>query len=98
VSDVSSEYLEIVDRYRGRIEGAIGVGDDQLQTAVRRGIRKANFDTDIKPIFTATARERFAQHPNEFDPKSYLDFAEARLTEYVKNRNRILSAAGKASL
>jgi fructose-bisphosphate aldolase class II len=97
-SNVPPEYVEIVNQYGGRIEGATGVGDDQLQTAVRKGIRKANFDTDIKLIFTATARERFAQHPNEFDPKSYLDIAEARLVEYVKNRNRILSAAGKASL
>jgi len=97
-SNVPPEYVEIVNQYGGRIGGAIGVGDDQLQTAVRKGIRKANFDTDIKLIFTATARERFAQHPNEFDPKSYLDIAEARLIEYVKDRNRILSAAGKGSL
>ena len=48
-------------------------------------------------IFTATAQEHLAQHPNEFDPKSHLDIAEAGLVEYVKNRNKILLAAEKAS-
>jgi fructose-bisphosphate aldolase class II len=96
-SNVPTEYVDIVNQYGGRIEGAKGVSDDQLQTAVRKGIRKANFDTDIKLIFTAAARERLAQYPNEFDPKSHLDIAEARLVQYVKNRNKILLAAGKAS-
>jgi fructose-bisphosphate aldolase class II len=96
-SNVPPEYVDIVNQYGGRIEGARGVSDDQLRTAIRKGIRKANFDTDIKLIFTATARERLAGHPGEFDPKSHLDIAEARLVEYVKNRNKVLSAAGKAS-
>ena len=94
---ICGPHVDIVNQYGGRIEGARRVGDDQLQTAVRKGIRKANFDTDIKLIFTATARERLAQYPNEFDPKSHLDIAEARLVEYVKNRNKVLFAAGKTS-
>jgi fructose-bisphosphate aldolase class II len=95
-SNVPHEYVDVVNEYGGRIEGAKGIDDDQLQAAVRRGIRKANFDTDIKLIFTATARQYLAEHPKEFDPKSHLDIAEGKLKEYVKSRNRVLSAPGKA--
>jgi fructose/tagatose bisphosphate aldolase len=58
---------------------------------------EANFYSEMKLIFTATAQEHLARHPNEFDHNSHLDIAEARLVEYVKNRNKILLAAGKAS-
>jgi fructose-bisphosphate aldolase class II len=94
-SNVPKDYVEMLRRYGGQMEGAVGIADDQLQTAIRRGICKANFDTDIKLIFTATARQFLAENPKEFDPKGYLDIAEARLREYVMNRNRILSSTNK---
>ncbi len=96
-SNVPGQYVEMLRRYGGQMEGAIGLGDDQLQPAIERGICKANFDTDIKLIFTAIARQYLAENPREFDPKGYLDLAEAKVTEYVKNRNRILSSTNKAA-
>jgi fructose-bisphosphate aldolase class II len=95
-SGVPPQYVEIMNRYGGRMEGARGLDDDQLRTAIRKGIRKANFDTDIKLIFTAIARQYFADKPTEFDPKKYLDPAEEKLREYVRNKNRILSSANRA--
>jgi fructose-bisphosphate aldolase class II len=95
-SNVPKQYVEILRRYGGQMEGAVGIGDDQLQAAIERGIRKANFDTDIKLIFAATARQFLAENPKEFDPKGYLDIVEARLREYVMNRNEVLSSTNKA--
>jgi len=56
-SSVLPQYVEIVNRYGGRMEGARGVDDKQLRTAIRKGIRKANFDTDIKLFFHTSEGE-----------------------------------------
>ena len=95
-SGVPKQYVEILKRYGGQIEGASGVGDDQLRAVVRRGVCKANFDTDIKLIFTATEREYLAENPKEFDPKKRLDIAETRVREYVRNKNGVLGSQGMA--
>jgi fructose-bisphosphate aldolase class II len=95
-SNVPRQYVEILRKHGGEMEGAIGIGDDQLQAAIKRGVCKANFDTDIKLIFTAITRQYLAENPKEFDPKGYLDVVEARIKEYVMNRNSILSSTNKA--
>lgn len=95
-SGVPKQYVEILKKYGGRMEGASGVGDDQLRAAVKKGICKANFDTDIKLIFTATEREYLAENPKEFDPRKHLDIAETRVSEYVRNKNRVLGSQDMA--
>jgi len=95
-SAVPPEFIEMVNRYGGKMEGAIGVGEDQLRTAIKKGICKTNFDTDIKLIFTAVTRKYFAENPGEFDPKKYVEPARERLKEYVKNKNRLLSCIDRA--
>jgi len=95
-SGVPKQYVEILKRYGGQIEGASGVGDDQLRAAVKKGICKANFDTDIKLIFTATEREYLALNPKEFDPRKRLDVAETRVGEYVRNKNGVLGSQDMA--
>jgi fructose-bisphosphate aldolase class II len=95
-SGVPKQYVEILKRYGGQMEGASGVGDDQLRAAVKKGICKANFDTDIKLIFTATEREYLAENPKEFDPRKHLDIAETRVSEYVRNKNRVLGSQDMA--
>jgi len=96
-SNVPKQYVEMLIRYGGQMEGAAGIGDDQLQAAIKRGISKANFDTDIKLIFTAITRQFLVENPKEFDPKMHLNVVEARIREYVMNRNGILSSVNKAS-
>lgn len=96
-SNVPRQYVEILRKHGGEMEGAIGIGDDQLQAAIKRGICKANFDTDIKLISTAITRQYLSENPKTFDPKEYLDVVEARLKDYVMNRNRILSSTNKAA-
>ena len=95
-SGVPGQYVEILRRYGGQMEGAIGLGDDQLKAAIKRGICKANFDTDIKLIFTATEREYLAENPKEFDPRSHLEIAETRVREYIRNKNKTLSSENRA--
>lgn len=95
-SSVPSRYVEMINAYGGSMVGTAGVREDQLQEAIRRGICKVNFDTDIKLIFTAVSRKFFAEHPGEYDPKKYLEIARNELKEYIKNKNKILFSAGKA--
>lgn len=95
-SAVPPEFIETVNRYGGQMEGAVGVSVDQLQLAIKRGICKSNFDTDIKLIFTATARKYHTENPKEFDPKKHLEIAREKLKEYVMNKNHVLGCVNKA--
>jgi len=95
-SAVPPKYIEMVNKYGGQMEGAIGVSEDQLQIAIERGICKTNFDTDIKLIFTATARKYFAENPKEFDPKKYLEPAREELKQYARDKNGVLSSVNRA--
>lgn len=95
-SSVPSKYVDMINTYGGSMKGAIGVSEDQLQTAIKKGICKVNFDTDIKLIFTAISRKFFAENPSEYDPKKYLELAREELKEYVKNKNGVLFSANRA--
>lgn len=95
-SSVPSKYVDMINVHGGNMKGAIGVGEDQLQTAIKRGVCKVNFDTDIKLIFTAISRKFFAENPSEYDPKKYLGLAREELKGYIKNKNSILFSANRA--
>jgi fructose-bisphosphate aldolase class II len=95
-SSVPSNYVDMINTYGGNMVSTVGVREDQLQEAIRRGICKINFDTDIKLIFTAITRKFLAEHPGEYDPKKYLEIARNELKDYIKRKNEILFSAGRA--
>nr|MDE5831489.1 class II fructose-bisphosphate aldolase [Desulfovibrio sp.] len=80
-SSVPGEFVEMCNKYGGKVGGAKGVPEDMLRMAAKMGVCKINVDTDIRLAVTATIRQFFVEHPEKFDPRDYL--APAR--EAVKN-------------
>lgn len=80
-SSVPGEFVEMCNKYGGKVGGAKGVPEDMLRMAAQMGVCKINVDTDIRLAVTATIRKFFVEQPEQFDPRSYL--APAR--EAVKN-------------
>jgi fructose-bisphosphate aldolase class II len=96
-SSVVPEYIELINRYGGRMEGAVGVSEEQLRRAAAGSVCKINIDSDGRLAVTARVREYLANHPEEFDPRKYLGEARKELIRLVRHKNEsVLGSAGKA--
>jgi len=68
-----------------------------IRKATTMGICKVNIDTDLRLAMTATIREVFALHPEEFDPRKYLGPAREAIKQLVKHKMRnVLGCSGQA--
>jgi fructose-bisphosphate aldolase class II len=94
-SSVVPEYIEMINRYGGHMEGAVGVSEDQLRRAAHSAVCKINIDSDCRLAITAAVRKVLAEKPGEFDPRKYLGPARDELTKLVKHKNEaVLGSAG----
>ncbi|MDD5594051.1 MAG: class II fructose-1,6-bisphosphate aldolase [Candidatus Margulisbacteria bacterium] len=96
-SSVLQEYVQMINKYGGKLENAVGVSEDQLREAAKSAVCKINIDTDGRMVVTAIVRKVFAESPAEFDPRKYLGPAREELKKVIiaKNTN-VLGSAGKA--
>ncbi|MDT8420031.1 MAG: class II fructose-bisphosphate aldolase [Desulfuromonadales bacterium] len=96
-SSVVQSYVELINQYGGKMDGAVGVPEEQLRKAAKSAVCKINIDSDGRLAVTAKIREFLANHPGEFDPRKYLGAARAELIELIKHKNQaVLGSAGKA--
>jgi fructose-bisphosphate aldolase class II len=96
-SSVVQEYVELINAYGGRMEGAVGVPEEQLRRAAASAVCKINIDSDGRLAVTARVREFLAKNPGEFDPRKYLGAARKELVKLIKHKNEaVLGSAGKA--
>lgn len=96
-SSVVQEYVELINKYGGNLEGAVGIPEEQLRRAAASAVCKINIDSDGRLAVTAKIREYFAKDPKEFDPRKYLGEARKELVKLVKHKNEaVLGSAGKA--
>ena len=49
-----------------------GVPVEEIQEAIKHGVRKINIDTDIRLAMTGAMRKFLAENPEKFDPRDYL--------------------------
>jgi fructose-bisphosphate aldolase class II len=95
-SSVVQEYVEMINRYGGKMESAVGVPEDQLRKAARSAVCKINIDTDGRLVLTAIIRKCFAEDPKNFDPRGYLGPAREELTKLIERKNKdVLGSAGR---
>ncbi|MCB4205422.1 class II fructose-1,6-bisphosphate aldolase [Deferribacterales bacterium Es71-Z0220] len=96
-SSVMPEYVELINKYGGNLEGAVGVPEDQLRKAATSAVCKINIDSDGRLAFTAKVREFLWNNPKEFDPRKYLKPARNALVEMYKHKNiNVLGSANRA--
>jgi fructose-bisphosphate aldolase class II len=95
-SSVLPEYVEIINKYGGNLENAVGVPEDQLRRAAKSAVCKINIDSDGRLVFTAKVREHLWNNPKEFDPRKYLKPAREELVKMYKRKNiEVLGSANK---
>lgn len=98
-SSVPQEFIDLVNKYGGKMPNAKGVPEDQINMAVSKyGVCKVNIDTDLRLALTAKIREVFATKPAEFDPRNYLGPGREAITNMVRRKLHVLNSAGKAEV
>ena len=96
-SSVVQDYVALINQYGGKMEGAIGVSEEQLRRAAKSSVCKINIDSDGRLVVTAKVREFLANNPGEFDPRKYLGAARKELITLLIHKNKtVLGSAGKA--
>jgi fructose-bisphosphate aldolase class II len=95
-SSVLPEFVDLINRYGGKMPNAKGVPEEAVTRGAGLGVCKVNIDTDIRLAMTAKIREVFATKPEEFDPRHYLGPGRAAIASMVKHKLRVLKASGKA--
>ncbi len=95
-SSVLQEYVQIINKYGGNLEGAVGVPEDQLRKAAKSAVCKINIDSDGRLAMTAKVREVLWTQPKEFDPRKYLGPAREELIKmYMRKNKEVLGSAGR---
>jgi fructose-bisphosphate aldolase class II len=96
-SSVPQEFVEMCNKYGGKVGDAKGMPEDLLRKAATYGVCKINIDTDIRLTLTANIRKFFAENPAEFDPRSYMKPAREAVKDMVAHKIRtVLGCSGKA--
>jgi fructose-bisphosphate aldolase class II len=96
-SSVLKDYVELINKYGGRLEKAFGIPEYQLKKATQYGVSKINIDTDGRLVITAIVRKILAENPKEFDPRKYLGPARDELKKMIMRKNEeVLGSAGQA--
>lgn len=97
-SSVSQEYVEIIKRFGGKLDDAIGIPEEMLRQAAGMAVCKINIDSDLRLAFTAGVREYFATNPSHFDPRQYLTPARNNIKAVVKHKIvNVLGCSGAAA-
>ena len=71
-SSVPQDLLAEIRKYGGDMKETYGVPVEEIQEAIKYGVRKINIDTDIRLAMTAAIRKFFVENPSSFDPREYL--------------------------
>lgn len=85
-SSVPQDLLAIIRQYGGNMKETYGVPVEEIQEAIKHGVRKINIDTDIRLAMTAAIRKFMHEHPEKFDPRDYLKPAREAAKQICKQR------------
>src|SRR5437763_13378340 len=85
-SSVPQDLLAIIRQYGGNMKETYGVPVEEIQEAIKHGVRKINIDTDIRLAMTGAVRRYLAQNPDKFDPRDYLKPAREAAKTICKQR------------
>src|SRR6195952_3492704 len=96
-SSVPQDLLEIIRQHGGNMKETYGVPVEEIQEAIKHGVRKINIDTDIRLAMTAAVRKYLAENGDKFDPRDYLKPAREAAKQICRQRYMEFGCEGQAS-
>ncbi len=96
-SSVPQDLLEVIRQHGGQMKETYGVPVEEIQEAIKHGVRKINIDTDVRLAMTAAIRKYMAQNPSAFDPRDYLKPAREAARLICRQRYLEFGCEGQAA-
>ncbi len=96
-SSVPQELLAIINQYGGKMKETYGVPVEEIQEAIKFGVRKINIDTDIRLAMTGAVRKFMAENPDKFDAREWLKPAREAAKQVCKARYMEFGCEGQAA-
>ncbi len=96
-SSVPQELLEIIRQYGGAMKETYGVPVEEIQEAIKYGVRKINIDTDIRLAMTGAVRKFLHENPEKFDAREWLKPAREAAKQLCKQRYLEFGCEGQAA-
>jgi len=93
---VPQELLALINQYGGKMKETYGVPVEEIQEAIKHGVRKINIDTDIRLAMTGAVRQFLAENPDKFDAREWLKPARAAAQAICKQRYLEFGCEGQA--
>src|SRR5450830_309815 len=85
-SSVPQDLLAIIREFGGDMKETYGVPVEEIQKAIKFGVRKINIDTDIRLAMTAAVRKFMFENPEKFDMRDWLKPAREAAKQICKQR------------
>ena len=96
-SSVPPELLAIINQFGGRMKETYGVPIEEIQEAIKHGVRKINIDTDIRLAMTGAVRQFMAENPDKFDAREWLKPAREAAKKICQQRYVEFGCSGQGS-
>ncbi len=96
-SSVPQDLLATIRQYGGDLRETYGVPVEEIQEAIKFGVRKINIDTDIRLAMTAAIRKYMFENPDKFDPRDYLKPAREAAKQICMQRYVQFGCEGQGS-
>jgi fructose-bisphosphate aldolase, class II len=96
-SSVPQDLLAKIRQYGGNMKETYGVPVEEIQKAIKFGVRKINIDTDIRLAMTAAVRQFLFENPEKFDAREWLKPAREAAYQICKQRYVEFGCSGQAA-
>jgi fructose-bisphosphate aldolase class II len=95
-SSVPQELLAQIRQYGGQMKETYGVPVEEIQHAIKYGVRKINIDTDIRLAMTGAVRQFLHENPDKFDAREWLKPAREAAKAVCRQRYLEFGCEGQA--
>jgi fructose-bisphosphate aldolase class II len=95
-SSVPQDLLEQIRQFGGKMKETYGVPVEEIQEAIKHGVRKINIDTDIRLAMTGAVRKFLAENPDKFDMREWMKPAREAAKAICRQRYMEFGCEGQA--
>ncbi len=96
-SSVPQDLLAEIRKYGGAMKETYGVPVEEIQEAIKHGVRKINIDTDIRLAMTGAVRKFMAENPEKFDMREWMKPAREAAKAICRQRYVEFGCEGQGS-
>ena len=96
-SSVPKDRLDLINKYGGEMEEAIGIPEPMLREASSHAVCKINVGTDLRVCWTGEVRKYFKENPKEYEIRKYTTPARNAVIDMIRYKMRyVFGSSGHA--